>query len=261
MNTPASTVEESGQSDKPASERFRLSRVLSAVRRPRTGRFLVSMKALFNAMLLILLLITVKGAAQEPNVERTFPKIKTHYGAGGLDSIAAYCEDKGIGQAKPNTLRYFHQPLGDVDRAIEVNLNSGRTIIYPSGYDKDGQKIVQQLACPKLTALKAVLRSRRFADLPLENPVFGDDGYSILIESTLDRHYVWKLHWSPDGNFLKVSKEIEAILNSSSAGQGIDTDTPSTPSSRSPSRQRRHGRFAMPHIPVFRATSGLQHAN
>jgi hypothetical protein len=214
------------------------------------------MKALFNAMLL---LITVKVAAQEPNVERTFPKIKTHYGASGLDSIAGYCEDKGIGQAKPNTLRYFHQPLGTVDRAIEVNLKTGRTIIYPPGYDEDGQKIVQQLARPKLSALKAVLRSHRFADLPLENPVFGDDGYSILIESTLDRHYVWKLHWSPEGDFLKVSKEIEAILNSSSAGQ--DTDTPSTPSSRSPFRQRRHGRFAMPHLPVFRAASGLQHAN
>jgi hypothetical protein len=214
------------------------------------------MKALFNAMLL---LITVKVAAQEPNVERTFPKIKAQHHAGGLGWIAGYCEDKGIGQAKPNTLRYFHQPLGNVDRAIEVNLRTGRIIVYPSDYDEDGQKIVQQLACPELTALKAVLRSRRFADLPLENPGSGDDGYSILIESTLDRHYVWKLHWCPDEDFLEVSKEIEAILNSSSAGQ--DTDTPSTPSSRSSFRQRRHGRFAMPHLPVFRAASGLQHAN
>ncbi|MCY2989543.1 MAG: hypothetical protein NTY19_16955 [Planctomycetota bacterium] len=162
--------------------------------------------------LTILLLMTVAAAVQDEPPGRSFPKIKTHHGAGGLHWIEIYCKEMGIGQIKPNTLRYFHQPWGIVAKAIEVDLTTGKMIVYPPTHDK-GEKIVQQLTPQQLADLKSILRSPRFTSLPMENPVSGMDGYSILIESTLDEKYLWKLHWIPGEDFLKVSKEIVAILD------------------------------------------------
>ena len=159
----------------------------------------------------VLLFLTAGDPAPGSNAEEIFPKIQTQYGAGGLGWIRAYCRSKGICRIRPKTLRYFRQPSGVVSTAIEVDLVTGRMTTYPGTHDK-GEKTSRSLAPERVSDLKRILRSERFTSLPHENPRFGMDGYSILIESTLDERYVWKLHWMPEERFLQVANEIEAIL-------------------------------------------------
>jgi len=159
----------------------------------------------------ILLFLVTGDPAPGSIAESIFPNIKTQYGAGGLGTIRAYCKDKGIGQIGLNTLRYFRQPVGVVSMAVEVDLATGRLTSYPGTHDK-GEKTSRNLPPEQLAELKRILRSERFTSLPVENPKFGMDGYSILIESTIDGKYFWKLHWMPEGAFLQVANEVESLL-------------------------------------------------
>ena len=167
-------------------------------------------------VLLLVLLFPVTGNPAPASIaDDVFPNIKPQYGAGGLGAIRAYCKDKGIGRIGPNRLRYFRQPVGVVSIAIELDLTTGHLTSYPGTHDKGG-KTLRNLGHEQLAELKRILRSEPFTSLPVENPKYGMDGYSILIESTIDGKYVWKLHWLPESTFLQVANEIEAVL-----GKGV----------------------------------------
>jgi len=161
-----------------------------------------------------------KVGPSKPDV--VFPDIKPVYRTINLRWIEeGYCRKRGIQQLRRNCVRLFCQPMGFVSEAIEIDLTHRQLTVYPGTHSK--KEILQTpLEDGQIAAVRALVTSDQFKEIPTENKKFGFDGCSYLLEASIDSVYSWKLHWVPeDKEFMKVVDHIRSLARQKNAKQDV----------------------------------------
>jgi hypothetical protein len=144
-----------------------------------------------------------------------FPKIPDGTATMALPIIASYAKKLNLKPLEKNHLRFFVQPMGYVQGAIDVNLVSGNFISYPGTRDTS-KPLTNTINYRGLTELRAIFTSKDFLDIPSQNKKVGADGSSLVIEVDINDSYKWICHWSADDkNLLDSIRKLNDIVAAS----------------------------------------------
>jgi hypothetical protein len=148
-----------------------------------------------------------------------FPHIKPVYRTTNLRWIEAYCRKRGIGQLGGDCVRLICQPMGFVNKVIEINLLHRQLTVYPGTHSKK-EAVQTPLDEQQIAQIRELVTSEEFKEIPTENEKIGRDGISYLIEVSIDNVYFWKLHWLPeDKEFMKVVDHIRSLARRSARSE------------------------------------------
>lgn len=81
-----------------------------------------------------------------------FPGIKTSLRTFNLQVIESYCRQRGIDQLGKERVRLFVQPMGVVDRAVEIDIMNRQLTMYPGTHDRE-EVIKTQLSEEQVTQI------------------------------------------------------------------------------------------------------------
>ena len=110
--------------------------------------------------------------------------------------------------------------MGVVSKAVEIDLTNRRLTVYPGTHSR--KEILQTpLDAGQIAAIRALVTSDEFKEIPRENKKFGFDGCSYLVEASIDNVYSWKLHWVPeDKELIKIVDRLRSLARKKKAEQG-----------------------------------------
>jgi hypothetical protein len=141
-----------------------------------------------------------------------FPRVKSTRGVAGISSITFYAKKIGMQALRTNHLRFFVQPQGIVTEAIDVNLVTGDSIIYP-GSNNRGSLREMTISSSDVKEIRNMLTSKEFLSIPQQNNKVGADGFSYFIELDIDGSYLWKSHWETDDkNYINAINLLKTIF-------------------------------------------------
>jgi hypothetical protein len=128
-----------------------------------------------------------------------------------LKLLEGYCRERGIHRLDTNQVRLFVQPMGVVDKAIEIDLAAGMLTVRAGTHSLDA-KTQSPLDSTQIARIKTLVTSEEFSQIRHENQRDGLDGTSYLLEASTDQGYFWALHWLPDDVLLLTAiNEILAL--------------------------------------------------
>ena len=143
-----------------------------------------------------------------------FPQVKPKsvMASQAIPRILSHANQLGMEPLNLNHVRFFVQPKGFVDWAVDVDLAMGTITRYPGRREKTG--VCKRAADPEnFASLKRLLTSDAFRALPAEGSNQGVDGCSYFIEVNTDGIYSWKCYWSPDEQVFHEIRDVFKALS------------------------------------------------
>ncbi len=134
--------------------------------------------------------------------DSVFPWVRPSGATSALDVLTGYARKLNLKPLERNHVRFFEQPQGFVSQALDIDLVTGKLILYPGTRDT----WAPQEATPSpddVRRIRDAFASEAFRRTPEQNDKLGADGASYLIEVNLNGSYRWKLHYAPDDETLK----------------------------------------------------------
>nr|MBP7635061.1 hypothetical protein [Candidatus Ozemobacteraceae bacterium] len=157
------------------------------------------------------------AAAPEPRGKfgDPFPRIPAGERPASLALIEGYARNNGWAPLRKDTFRFILQPMGVVGEAYEIDLVSGKAVVFPPMLQNVPLK-ERQLSDAGLRQLRQLLGSDEFRGLkPLDSKV-GLDGTTWFMEADLGGGYQWLVRWQPEEQVLNaVRKVVSAECNKS----------------------------------------------
>ena len=149
------------------------------------------------------------AAAPETRSESgdSFPRIPVGDRPASLGLIEGYARNNGWAPLRRDTFRFLLQPMGVVGEAYEIDLVSGKAVVFPPMLQNVSLKECQ-LSDEGLRQLRQLLGSGEFRRLkPLDSKV-GLDGTTWFMEADLGGEYQWLVRWQPEEQVLEAVRKI-----------------------------------------------------
>jgi hypothetical protein len=149
------------------------------------------------------------GARQQNDI---FPNIRPIKATSALSSITFYAKTINMQALRTNHMRFIVQPRGIVTEAIDVNLVTGDSIIYP-GSNNRGSPREMTISSSDVKEIGNMLTSNEFLSIPQQKTMTGADGTSYFIEVDIDGSYLWKCHWETDDpNYINIIEKLKTLF-------------------------------------------------
>lgn len=124
-----------------------------------------------------------------------------------LDWFRAYATEKKIGKLKEGSIRVLYMGQGAVDQAIEIDLETGAIIVWPSVHSDD-PPIRGKLALNRQLRLKRCLVEKDLEAIPFHEERLVLGGTAYLLEYRHENGYFYRVAREPQNGYFRSLVEL-----------------------------------------------------